>query len=155
MTQNDRSDLIQRWASGWSHDGDPAILLGVVTDDVTFEDVAVGDLIHGSDASRNLLAEARSAVPDFKVTLQTSVVTETMAAAEYEISGTQTGDLPYLAATGKAFSIRSASVFEIGDGRIRRESRYYDMVQFLSQLGGLDPDTVSRLGTPAPGPGGR
>lgn len=127
---------------------------GIVIDDVIYEDVAAGDVIHGKAAVGDLLAHVAKAIPTFKVTLQTSVMTEQMAAAEYVISSTQSGDLPYLAATGKAFSIRASSVFVVSAGLIQRESRYYDMVQFLTQLGGLDAATMSQLGTPPAQPGG-
>jgi steroid delta-isomerase-like uncharacterized protein len=148
------NDILQQWAAGWSMVSDPSILLGVITDDVIFEDVAAGDLLVGSDALAELLAGVVVAIPDFTITLQTSQWSGQMAAAEYLISGTQTGDLPYLAATGKAFSIRASSVFGLEGGLIRRESRYYDMVQFLTQLGALNDETVSQLGTPATEPGG-
>lgn len=148
------SNLIQQWAAGWSHLGDPSILLGVVTDDVTYEDVAVGEVLRGRAALRQLLTTAGAAIPNFTISVLTSLVTEQMGAAEYRISGTQSGDLPYLKATGKPFSIRASSVFALQDGKIRRESRYYDMVQFLRQLGGLHTATFDSLGTPPAEPGG-
>lgn len=77
-----------------------------------------------------------------------------MAATEYTISRTQRGDLPYLKASGKPFRIRASSIFEIEDGKIRRETRYYNVAHFLAQLGGLDSSVLSRLGTEARRPGG-
>jgi steroid delta-isomerase-like uncharacterized protein len=145
-------EILLRWEEGWSTVGDPSLLLSVVTEDVVYEDVAVGDVVTGAANLQALLAEAGAAIPDFAVTLQTSVATDEFAAAEYLISGTQTGDLPYLAATGASFSIRAVSFFELADGLIRRESRYYDMVQFLTQLGGLSEATLQDLGTPPSSP---
>lgn len=77
-----------------------------------------------------------------------------MAAAEYSISGTQSGDLPYLKATDESFRIRAASVFVLADGKIARESRYYDMARFLEQLGALAAADLPKLGTPPATPGG-
>ncbi|HYH11399.1 MAG TPA: ester cyclase [Thermomicrobiales bacterium] len=148
-------DFIQAWATGWSTSSDPSLLLGTVTDDVVFEDVAIGDVLRGADALKALLGEVQTAVPDFTVAVQTAFATESMAAAEYVISGTQSGDLPYLAASGKSFSIRASSVFELDAGKIRRESRYYDAARFLSDLGGLNQATFDNFGTPASVPGGR
>jgi steroid delta-isomerase-like uncharacterized protein len=147
-------DILQRWAAGWSAVGDPSLLLDLVTDDVVYEDVGVGVVIRGEADFEALVTEAGTAIPDFAVELLTGFATEEMAAAEYLISGTQTGDLPYLAASGNAFTVRASSVFVLADGLIQRESRYYDMVQFLTQLGGLNEATVAELGTPPAVPGG-
>ena len=38
-------------------------------------------------------------------------------------------------ATGNRFSVRGASVIELEDGRIRRNSDYYDGATFLRQIG--------------------
>jgi steroid delta-isomerase-like uncharacterized protein len=147
--------LLARWADGWSSLGDPQKLLALVAADVVYEDVAVGDTVRGVEPFRGLLAEAAKAIPDFRVALFDGFATETMAAAEYEITGTQTGDLPYLKATGKPFRLRAASIFTIENEKISRESRYYDLARFLTQLGGLPGADLPSLGRPAAKPGGR
>jgi steroid delta-isomerase-like uncharacterized protein len=154
VTSVEMPELLLQWAAGWSTLGDPSILLGAFTDDAIYEDVAAGDVLQGADAVRQLLTEAAAAIPDFTVTLQTGFATAELAAAEYLITGTQTGDLPYLAATGKPFTLRANSIFVLEGGLIRRESRYYDMIQFLTQLGGLTDAALADLGTPAAEPGG-
>ena len=50
------------------------------------------------------------------------------------MSGTHKGDLPGLPATGKPFSLRGASIYELHDGKIKRNSDYWDMVTFLKQI---------------------
>jgi steroid delta-isomerase-like uncharacterized protein len=145
---------LARWADGWSTLGDPQKLLALVTTDVVYEDVAVGDVVQGAESLRGLLAVAAKAIPDFHVELFDGFATETMAAAEYAITGTQTGGLPYLRATGKPFRLRAASVFVLENEKIRRESRYYDIARFLTQLGGLAPADLPPLSIPAAKPGG-
>jgi steroid delta-isomerase-like uncharacterized protein len=152
---NTEAKLLTRWADGWSTLGDPHKLLAVVTPDIVYEDVAAGDTVRGTEPFRGLLAEAAKAIPNFRVELFDGFTTDTMAAAEYEITGTQTGDLPYLKATGKPFHLRAASVFVIENDKIKRESRYYDMARFLTQIGGLPSADLRSLGTPAAKPGGR
>lgn len=154
VAANARAKLLARWAEGWSAPGDPEKLLALVTADIVYEDVAVGDVVRGTTSFRDLLATAAKAIPDFRVELFDGFATETMASAEYAITGTQTGDLPYLKATGKPFRLRAASVFVLENKKIRRESRYYDMARFLTQLGGLPPADLPRLGAPAAKPGG-
>lgn len=151
---NTEAKFLARWADGWSRLGDPEKLLALVTADVVYEDVAVGDVVQGAASFRGLLATAAKAIPDFRVELFDGFATGTMAAAEYAITGTQTGDLPYLRATGKTFRLRAASVFVLENEKIRRESRYYDMARFLVQLDGLSRANLPPLGTPAAKPGG-
>jgi steroid delta-isomerase-like uncharacterized protein len=145
-------DLLQQWATGWSTLADPSLLLAVVTGDVLYEDVAAGDLVEGTAAFKHLLTDAATAIPNFTITLDSGLVSGDLAAAEYVISGTQSGDLPYLAATGKSFALRAASIFTLAGGKIQRESRYYNMLSFLSQLGALSGATLPPLGTPQPAP---
>jgi steroid delta-isomerase-like uncharacterized protein len=145
-------DLLQQWAAGWSNLADPSALLALVTDDVVYEDVAAGDVDEGTAAFKQLLTDAHAAMPDFTITLDSGLVSGDLAAAEYVISGTQSGDLPYLAATGKTFSLRAASIFTLAGGKIQRESRYYNMLSFLSQLDALSGATLPPLGTPLPAP---
>jgi steroid delta-isomerase-like uncharacterized protein len=144
--------LLQQWAAGWSNLADPSTLLALVTDDVVYEDVAAGDLVEGATAFKQLLGDAYTAIPDFTITLDTGFVSGDLAAAECVISGNQSGDLPYLAATGKSFSLRAASIFTLAGGKIQRESRYYSMLSFLTQLGALSGDKLPPLGTPQPAP---
>src|SRR4051812_10391747 len=62
-------DLLREWAAGWSNLAAPAPLLALVTADVIYEDVAVGDLVEGSAAFKQLLSEAGAAIPDFTISL--------------------------------------------------------------------------------------
>jgi steroid delta-isomerase-like uncharacterized protein len=146
-------EILAAWAAGWSAVADPEKLAAISADDIVFEDVAIGSVSRGIAAFRALLAEAAGAIPDFRVRLFDGFATDDWAAAEYEISGTQTGDLPYLAASGKSFRIRAASVFVLTGGKIARESRYYDAARFLTALGGLEK-ALPLLGKSAVTPGG-
>lgn len=142
------SELLRAWAAGWSNLGDPAALLALVTEDVVYEDVAAGDLVEGLAGFERLLAEAHDGIPDFTITLDTAILGEGHAAAEYQISGTQSGHLPYLSASGRPFTLRAASIFVLDGDKIQRESRYYNMLSFLTQLGDLAGDVLPPLGTP-------
>jgi steroid delta-isomerase-like uncharacterized protein len=112
------------------------------------------DLMEGARALGALLADAHTAIPDFRVEIFDGFSTSEMAAVECEITGTQRGDLPYLPATGKSFRIRASSILVLQAGKIMRESRYYDMTRLLMQLGALQPAQLPALGTPAQKPGG-
>ncbi|MCP4386392.1 MAG: hypothetical protein GY798_34125, partial [Hyphomicrobiales bacterium] len=147
-------EILSRWAEGWSAVSEPEKLMAVTAEDIVFEDVAVGVVFRGSAALRDLLAEAASAIPDFKVEIFDGFATDTMAAAEYAMSGVQSGNLPYLPGEDRKFRIRGSSVFVLDGGKIKRESRYYDMARFLEALGGMKglESAFPKLGTPAAKP---
>ena len=54
---------------------------------------------------------------------------------EWTMSGTHKDDLPGMPATGKSFSVRGATALQLDDGRISRNSDYWDMATLLTQLG--------------------
>jgi len=145
-------ELLQRWAEGWSNLGNPDELLALVAPDVIYEDVAAGDRVEGLEAFRQLLSEAHTGIPDFRIELFHGFVSGDLAAAEYDITGTQQGDLPYLAAEDRPFRLRAASIFTLVGETIQRESRYYNMLAFLDQLRAIPAADVPPLGTPAADP---
>jgi steroid delta-isomerase-like uncharacterized protein len=51
------------------------------------------------------------------------------------MSGTHQGDLPGMPATRKSFAVRGATALELDNGRISRNSDYWDMATLLTQLG--------------------
>lgn len=154
LEANASTDLLAEWAAGWSTPGEPEKLLALFDERMVYEDVAYGDVLQGPQAFRKLLAGVKQSIPDFRIRIFDGFSSERMAAVEYEITGTQTGDLPYLKATGKPFRLRATSSLVLEAGKISRESRYYDMARFLVQLGALAPAELPPLGTPASKPGG-
>ena len=79
------------------------------------------------------------AFPDFTIQLTSRFAAASWAGAEWTMSATHKGDLPGLPATGKRFSIRGATVFELQGEKIKRVSDYWDMVTFLKQIGVMPP----------------
>jgi predicted ester cyclase len=54
------------------------------------------------------------------------------------MSGTHKGDLPGIQATGKRFSlVRGSTILELEDGKIRRESDYWDTATLMKQVNAL------------------
>ncbi len=51
------------------------------------------------------------------------------------MSGVHTGDVPGLPATGKPFLIHGGGIGEVRDGRIARVTEYWNMAEFLIQVG--------------------
>lgn len=112
---------------------DPDKVAASYDDSVVYEDVPYGMVAHGRTELRKLAADFFAAVPDLK--LETVRVTggRDYGAAEWVFSGTDVG----LYKTGKQFSVRGVSVFELRGGKVSRNRDYYDSAAIMRQVGAL------------------
>ena len=79
----------------------------------------------------------KAAFPDARGEITSMVVSGTTAAMEVVWTGTQTGDLPNLPATGKRVSVHAAVFVTERDGKIARLMHYFDFGGLLMQVGAL------------------
>lgn len=138
--QGEPEHLVQQVIDIWS-EHDPEKVDDVFTEDGIYEDVALGRVMRGGEEIKSWLQENFSAVPDFTVELTRIFSTKEMAACEWIMSGTHTGDYPELPATGKSFSVRGASVVLLEGEKIKHWTDYYNMYDFLQQLGAVPAAT--------------
>lgn len=80
-------------------------------------------------------ADLLKGYPDLHFAAKSCFSSGNRIATEWTMRGTHTGDSPRFKATGKKFSIPGVSVIEIQDGKIIRETDYWDMCSLLRQLG--------------------
>ena len=110
--------VFDRYRDAWNnHDVDA--VLEFFTDDGVYEDVTVVRVNRGK-------AEIRV------------FVEETFAVFPWTMSGTHEGDTA-IPATHKRFSLRGASGGEFEGDKIKRNSDYWNMAEFLAQVGILPP----------------
>lgn len=76
-----------------------------------------------------------AAIPDLQINITNRVVHGNQVTAEWVATGTHTGDLPGMPATGRPFTLRGVTVTIREDGKIVRESIYYDVRELQRQLG--------------------
>ncbi len=126
--------LVTEYAQVWAKPH-PDEILKYFTEDAVYEDVTLGAVNTGKEAIRAFLTEFLAAVPDIHMEFTSTFATERGGGAEWVMTGTQTGDMPGIPATGKRVSLRGASILELRDGRISRQADYWNMVSLLQQLG--------------------
>jgi len=126
--------FMQQVFAAWnSHDPDKVVTY--YTEDVVYEDVAYGTMNHGRPELRKFAAGFIEAVPDLKLEVVKTAVHHGRGVAEWVLSGTDKG----LFKTGKKFSVRGASVFEIRGGKCSSNRDFYDFATIMRQVGVLQP----------------
>ncbi len=74
------------------------------------------------------------AIPGLKINVTNRIQHGNQLTVEWVATGTHVGDYPGLAATGRSFSIPGVTVVVRQNGKIVRESLYYDMEEVRRQL---------------------
>ncbi len=111
-------------ASHWHDDG---------VDDI----VPVG-ILRGPGEVREFFAEVFAAVPDAEVVVERVVAEEGVAVVQWRLSGTFSGGLfQGIEPTGRRIELRGVDCLEIEEGKIVRNSSYYDGMAFARGIGML------------------
>ncbi len=76
-----------------------------------------------------------AAIPNLKITPTNRLVHGNQLTVEWVATGVHTGDFPGLPASGRSFSFSGVTVVVRHEGKIMRESIYYDMEDVRRQLG--------------------
>lgn len=79
----------------------------------------------------------KAAFPDAKGEITSLITSGDTTAMEVIWTGTQTGDLPNLPATGKRASIHAAVFVTARDGKIARVMHYFDFAGMLKEMGAM------------------
>ena len=126
--------MFREYLAAWNtHDLDK--IVSFFTDDCVYENLARGQTYRGKDELKAWATMSFDAIPDFKLDVTSLFASGEWVACEWVMSGTQSGAIPGLPATGKSFSVRGSTVAQLKDGKIMRNADYWDVMTFLRQLG--------------------
>ena len=125
----DNSIVEQAMAAWNAHDADR--IAAAYSEDIVYEDVAFGAVNRGRTEMHKFAVDILAAVPDMKLEIVSLAVHDGHGTVEWVWSGTDKA----LFKTGKHFSVRGASVFEIRGGKIVSNKDYYDVATVMRQLG--------------------
>ena len=104
-------------------------------EDAIVEDSMFPHPFVGRQAIMNRKSAGFAAMPDMNITVTRRIVRGDQLTVEWVASGTHQADYPGLPATGRRFSIPGVTVVVRKNGKILRESLYYDMTEVQRQLG--------------------
>ncbi len=113
---------VEKMASFWTEDG-------------VVEDVGRGVVVRGKQELKSYVGDIFAAIPNVKKELKSFFVAGNQAVCEFVETGTQTGAIRKIPATGKSYTTRIAWIIEIRDGKINRLAPYHNMLDFLQQIG--------------------
>ena len=134
---SDPSEFLRSYYEAWSCQ-DPAKVVQFFCGDAVFEDLAFEAVFTGRSEIRSFVDMTYAGVPDFRVIPSSIFCDGPSAAAEWVMSGTHTGDMPGLAATGKRLEIRDASIVRMREGLIESITDYWSLTSFRRMVG-IDP----------------
>ncbi len=93
----------------------------------------------GGGKGRELIKEAvagfHKAMPDLRIEFEDVFAAGDRVVLRYTARGTQTGPYGEIPPTGKTVTVRGITIFQIVNGRIKREWTEYDRLGILRQLG--------------------
>ncbi|HEX6878127.1 MAG TPA: ester cyclase [Nocardioidaceae bacterium] len=124
--------LFDRYRDAWNnHDVDA--LVEFFTDDGVYEDATLARVNRGKAAIRAFAEEAFANSPDFHVEDSGLIIDPSgRFGVEWTMSGTHQGDT-----ASHKFSVRGASAGEFEGDKIKRNSDYWNMAEFMAQVGTL------------------
>ena len=115
--------------------GDAGALHNDYAEHAVVEDSMYSEPFVGRAAIMARKGVGMSAIPDLKINVTNRVAHGSQVMVEWTATGTHSGDLGGLPASGRSFSIRGVTVVVRHEGKIVREAIYYDMEEVRRQLG--------------------
>jgi steroid delta-isomerase-like uncharacterized protein len=113
-------------ASHWSDEG--------------VDDVVPFGVLRGPSEVRAFFADLFGALPDLETTVERVVADDRVASVQWRMRGTFSG-APFqgIDPTGRWVELRGVDVVEVEDGKIVRNTAYYDGMTFAREIGMLPP----------------
>ena len=104
------------------------------------DDIVAAGVLRGPDEVRAFFTELFAAVPDFEFVVERVTAGDRAAAVQWRASGTFDGG-PFLGidATGRPIQLRGCDCVEVEDGKLVRNTAYYDGMAFARGAGMLPP----------------
>lgn len=130
----DAKTAVLEWTDALNR-GDAEAAASYFTEDGVWNSVGFGMVCEGRAA---MVAVWSSGVfTELQIVKTTVLVQGDAFASEWTMSGRHSGPVPGVPATGRTFRVTGAGVGEMRDGKIARIAEYWNMADFLSQVGML------------------
>lgn len=146
MKAAENRDIVRQMLRNGMELGDFDAAMAAYDPDVIYHNPVVAEmpgLPPGTEGMKMLLAGSRAAFPDMVYTIEMLVAEGDGVAVLYSWSGTHTGALATMPATGKRVSATGAIFCRLADGRIVEQWDIDDRLTVMQQLGVMPQEMVS------------
>lgn len=135
MTLEDAKILVARIADDIWNRGDFAAVDEVMAATASYHGPHIPNGTGDRESWRRTIAMNRAAFPDSHVVFDELIACGDTIVGRWHATGTHTGDLPGLAATGKRIAISGITIYRLAEGRIVEAWEQLDMLGMWQQLG--------------------
>jgi steroid delta-isomerase-like uncharacterized protein len=126
--------------------GDWGALSADLTNSSVYDEPATGRRLTGISGIMEANKGWKSAFPDAKGTITSSIASGNTAVLEITWQGTHSGNLltptGSIPATGRRVTIRAVQVVEVENGKAKANRHYFDLAGMMAQLGVGAPATA-------------
>lgn len=130
---NDNASLMEKLTAGWGN-ADKNALVSAYNDVCKFEDKALGLVHHNLAGIEEVFDYTFTIFPDFKAVYGHHVVTDDYATAEWVFTGSFQGEFEGKQYNGVPVRVEGISFMELSDGKISRNSDYWNVASLVEQL---------------------
>ncbi len=123
---------------------DPAEVVVAMVEALVADGEATLDLHPGMEHLRRLWPSVREAFPDFRAEVQQQLTQGDRVASHWVFSGTHSGTLFGIPATGKNVRFQNLSIARVVDQKVVQYNSETGWLDFLMQVGALPMKEVSR-----------
>jgi len=134
MSTEQNKSIVRRYLDEVWGRGDISLLSQFVTRDICDHSPAPGQP-RGLEGQRWVVEAFRRSIPDLRLTVEQLVAEGDYVADHWTCSGTQTGELFGMPATGKRFTITGTDMARLSDGKIDEIWHVEDTLSLVQQLG--------------------
>jgi len=134
----DPKSVVMAWTDALNQH-DPDAVASLFSADAVLTDVGTGQRAEGIDEIRECAVAFIGTFTDLQIEKTNFLVAEGHHATEWIMTRIHTGDVPGLSATGHSFRIVGAGVGEVRDSKIVNATEFWNMADFLIQVGVLRP----------------
>ena len=125
--------IVRRFVDEIINNGDYTALRELVHPDYVYR--SPDQELHGPAALEDLFTAYRASIPDLVTTIDELIVTGDTVVISITLTGTHTGNLMGIPATGNPLSVHGMVRSRLQDGKIIEEWEILDMLGMFQQLG--------------------
>jgi len=134
ITEEEAKALMDRYMKA-TNEADLASIDEVCSPEFVLHTPAYPEPIVGIEGYKTFVTNTSKAFSDFNCTIEELIVKGDRIWSRFTITGTNTGPLGGIPATGKKFKVSGLAITRIADGKIAEDETFWNVLDLYQQLG--------------------